>query len=108
MRTKKTPEQRLAELDAQQEKIERELKQRKERILRQKRQQQARLTNEKRKRDTRRKVLVGAAVLSAVEREEWPENRLTALLDAFLDRQDDRELFDLPPRFLTHPEPGPG
>lgn len=97
MATKKTPEQRLAELNEQQAKIERELKQRKERILRQKRQQQMKLTNEKRKEDTRRKVLIGAAILAKIEAGEWSRDKLTRLLDGYLKRDDDRALFDLPP-----------
>lgn len=96
MATKKTPEQRLQELQEQEAKLKAELKQRQARIQRQKRQQQAKLTNEKRKRDTRRKVLVGAAVLAKVESGEWPADRLTAMLNSYLTRDDDRELFDLP------------
>lgn len=46
--------------------------------------------------DTRRKILVGAAILAAVERGEWPQDKLLALLDASLTRADDRALFDLP------------
>jgi len=97
MATKKTPEQRLAELNEKQAKIERELKQRKEKILRQKRQQQAKLTNEKRKRETRQKVLIGAAILAKIEAGEWSRENLSRLLDGYLTRDDDRALFDLPP-----------
>jgi tRNA A37 methylthiotransferase MiaB len=93
---RKTPEQRLAELNEQQAKIEAELKQRRAAILRKKQQQQAKITNEKRKSDTRRKVLVGAAVLNQVEAGELPQKQLTALLDRFLTREDDRALFELP------------
>ena len=46
--------------------------------------------------DTRRKILVGAAILGKVEREEWPRDQLLAMLDATLTRTDDRALFDLP------------
>ena len=49
-----------------------------------------------RSRDTRRKILVGAAILAKVEREEWPKEKLLAMLDATLIRADDRALFDLP------------
>lgn len=97
MAGKKTPEQRLQELQEQQEKVERELKQRKAKIQRQKRQQQMKLTNQKRKEDTRRKVLIGAAILAKVEAEEWSRDNLTRLLDGYLKRDDDRALFDLPP-----------
>jgi uncharacterized protein YpiB (UPF0302 family) len=50
----------------------------------------------KRNLDTRRKILVGAAILAKVEREEWPKDKLLAMLDASLTRTDDRALFDLP------------
>ena len=49
-----------------------------------------------RSQDTRRKILVGAAILGKVEREEWPKDKLLAMLDATLTRTDDRALFDLP------------
>lgn len=94
---RKSPEQRLAELQEQQDKIEAQLKKKRERIIRQKRQQQARLTNQKRREDTRRKVLIGAAVLAQVQTERWPQDQLTALMDQFLVRNDERELFGLPP-----------
>lgn len=94
---KKTPEQRLAELNKQQAKIEAELKQKRAAITRKKRQQLAKLTNQKRKEDTRRKVLIGAAALAKIEAGEWSRDNLTRLLDGYLKRDDDRALFDLPP-----------
>jgi len=96
MATKKTPEQRLAELDEQQRKLEEELRKKRARITRAKRRENARLTNEKRKRDTRRKVLIGAAVLAKMEAGQMSNEQLTRLLDGYLTRDDDRELFDLP------------
>ncbi len=50
----------------------------------------------KRSIDTRRKILVGAAILAKVERGEWPQDKLLAMLDVSLTRADDRALFDLP------------
>lgn len=50
----------------------------------------------KRSQDTRRKILVGAAILAKVERGEWPQDKLLAILDVALTRIDDRALFDLP------------
>lgn len=50
----------------------------------------------KRSIDTRRKILVGAAILAKVERGEWPQDKLLAMLDASLTRADDRALFNLP------------
>lgn len=50
---------------------------------------------EERAKDTRRKILVGAAILAKVERGEWPKDKLLNMLDASLTRPDDRALFDL-------------
>lgn len=58
----------------------------------------SRESQEERKRETRRKILVGAMVLDQVERGEWPEKRLKTAMDRFLDREQDRALFGLPPR----------
>lgn len=54
-------------------------------------------TKEERAKDTRRKILVGAAILAKVERGEWPKEKLLNMLDASLSRLEDRTLFDLPP-----------
>ena len=52
----------------------------------------------KRKRtdDTRRKILIGAAILAKVQRGEWPQSRLLAMMDKLLTRPDERTLFQLP------------
>ncbi|MEM6452063.1 MAG: hypothetical protein AAF703_17340 [Cyanobacteria bacterium P01_D01_bin.105] len=47
------------------------------------------------KRDTRRKILIGAAVLARVNGGEWPEADLRTMMDGFLTRPNERELFDL-------------
>jgi len=52
-------------------------------------------TKEERAKDTRRKILVGAAILTNVDRGEWPKDKLLAMLDSALTRPDDRALFDL-------------
>jgi hypothetical protein len=63
-------------------------------------------TKRKRTDDTRRKILVGAAILSKVERGEWPQSRLLDMLNVTLTRPDDRALFDLPhPTRATGPAP---
>jgi len=51
-----------------------------------------------RKDDTRRKILIGATVLARVDRDELDHAELQAWLDAHLTRDDDRALFELPPR----------
>lgn len=57
----------------------------------------------KRSIDTRRKILVGAAILAKVERGEWPQDKLLAMLDSSLTRTDDRALFDLPSAQFEQP-----
>jgi hypothetical protein len=52
-------------------------------------------TKEERAKDTRRKILVGAAILAKVDRGEWPKDKLLAMLDVSLSRAEDRKLFDL-------------
>ena len=47
------------------------------------------------KRDTRRKVLIGAAVMARVENGQWPESDLKMMMDGFLTRPNERELFEL-------------
>ena len=62
----------------------------------------ARLSLTERKRDTRRKILVGAAILAAVEHDGVPVLRDTSelldWLDARLTRPHDRAVFELPRR----------
>jgi hypothetical protein len=55
-------------------------------------------SKKKRQVDTRRKILVGAIVLAQVERGEFSERELRELLDRWLEREDDRALFDLAPK----------
>lgn len=47
------------------------------------------------KKDTRRKILVGAAVMARVNSGEWPEDDLLRMMDGFLTRQSERDLFEL-------------
>ena len=84
-----TIEERIAALEA---KLKQE-KARKQQIEARKR---AMESKKKRGADTRRKILVGALILARVERGEWPQEKLLAMLDASLTREDDRALFGLP------------
>ena len=98
-----TIEERIAALEA---KLKQE-KAKKQQIEARKR---AAESKAKRSQDTRRKILVGAAILAKVERGEWPKDKLLAMMDATLTRADDRALFDLPapttdPAFLDGSEP---
>jgi hypothetical protein len=60
------------------------------------RQEQNKLQASERKRDTRRKVLAGAAVLEWAKRDNDFAKKLQTELRAFLVRDADRELFGLP------------
>ncbi|HBH7866750.1 TPA: mobilization protein [Vibrio parahaemolyticus] len=51
---------------------------------------------EERKKDTRRKILIGGAILAKVKRGEWHMNQLHDLLNGELKADRDRDLFDLP------------
>lgn len=57
---------------------------------------------EERKKDTRRKILIGGAILAKVKRGEWHMNQLHDLLNGELKADRDRDLFDLP---KLNPEP---
>ena len=48
-----------------------------------------------RKRDTRRKILIGAAVMAWVDSGRWPKADLLVMMDGFLTRPNERDLFDL-------------
>ena len=47
------------------------------------------------KRDTRRKILIGAAVMARVDSGRWPKADLLEMMDGFLTRPNERELFEL-------------
>lgn len=69
-----------------------ELKHRQQRVEARKRSQQGQRA---RREDTRRKILVGALVLTQIDRGDYPRERLRKALDAFLTRPIDRALFSL-------------
>lgn len=56
------------------------------------------LSKRERAADTRRKILVGAIVLTKVDQGELDKKLLRRWLDRALTRKDDRELFGLRPR----------
>lgn len=55
----------------------------------------AKLRKAEKKKDTRRKILIGACFL---EKYKEKQEELKNIMDAFLVRNNDRALFDLPPR----------
>jgi hypothetical protein len=61
------------------------------------REEESKLREHERRLDTRRKVLAGAAVLQWAKRDSDFSARLVMELKAFLVREDDRALFNLPP-----------
>ena len=80
------------------------LKRKKKAVLtRQVRQAQARLNAHERRRRTRRLILMGTLLEHQVSHSEEAQSRLRRDLDAFLKRDRDRELFDLPS--LADPDP---
>lgn len=84
-------------IDKRIETLETKLKQAKALKQKQAAQKRAQESKLERQKDTRRKILVGAAILAKVAREEWPRDKLLAMMDATLTRADDRALFELPP-----------
>ena len=93
-----TIEERIAALEAK-------LKQEKAKKQQLEARKRAAESKAKRAQDTRRKILVGAAILAKVERGEWPQDKLFALMDVSLTRPDDRALFDLPAIQPQQPSP---
>lgn len=85
-RTTKTPEQRLAELEAQAAQI----KARKQKL-------NAKIQGVERKKDTRRKIIAGALALEHGAKDPEFAKKLKALLDEYVTRNEERELFNLPP-----------
>ena len=75
--------------------LEEKLKQAK--ALKQKMETRSKAAENKQKRaaDTRKKILVGAAILAKVERGEWPKDKMLEMMNQQLTRDDDRALFDL-------------
>ena len=67
-------------------------------LTRQIRRAQARLSAADRKRRTRRLILLGSYIDSVSQADQEAMTRLRKGLDAFLERDQDRALFDLAPR----------
>ena len=71
-------------------------------LTRQIRRAQARLSAADRKRRTRRLILIGSYVEHTTENDQAKRDKLIKGLDGFLERDQDRALFDLPPRRQAH------
>ncbi|EIM2306797.1 mobilization protein [Salmonella enterica] len=79
----KTRAEKLEELQKKENQIKAQIQQLKQR-------EQA----EERKKDTRRKILIGGAILAKLKRGEWNHQQLIALLDSELKTERDRALFE--------------
>ena len=77
------------------DKIE-QLKQQRERITKAIRAEENKLKDQERKDDTRRKILVGALLMTEAENDPALKARIEQLLKDNLKRDDDRALFNIP------------
>ncbi|WP_313540515.1 mobilization protein [Sphingomonas sp.] len=89
-------------VDPKPSKIEK-LKERQKQLAAQIAAAEARERNAERTLDTRRKILIGSAVMESMRRGEYPQDQLAVLLNRFLVHDRDRKLFDFLPD--TKPEP---
>lgn len=80
-------EEKLAKLEAKKQETERKIKALKEAEK-----------AEKRKAENRRKILIGAMLLNKVEQNRYSHDQLLREMDGFLSRDNERALFNLPPR----------
>jgi len=87
MSTRKTPEQKLAEL-------EKKLSQTKAQIQKQK----SHVKSIERRKDTRRKVIAGALALEHMAHDNQFAEQMRQLINQHVERPEDRALFDLDPK----------
>ena len=103
------PQEELNHLLARQVALKHELKKKKKELQHAQRRQranlqkqirraQSRVTTAERKRRTRRLILLGSYLEHVTQDDPQRKARLLKELDGFLERDRDRELFDLPPR----------
>ena len=85
--TKVDPQAKIRKLKAAQAKLNAELQAAEEQAA-----------EEERKRETRRTILIGEALRDAAKKDPKLKTLVDDLLDGFLDKARDRELFDLPGR----------
>ncbi len=89
---------KLQELEKQIARLEGQLQEKKRQQRMTEIREKARLQKIERAKDTRRKIILGAWVISAIKSGEIDKERLMSKLDRYLEREDDRRLFNLPPR----------
>ena len=111
------PQEELEQLLARQQALNKELKTRKKELQEAQRRRrnnlkrqilraQARISSAERKRRTRRLILMGSYMEHLTQTDPVRHDRLMKGLDVFLERDRDRELFDLPPK--ENPDGNPG
>lgn len=88
----------MAKLDEQISTLAEKLKQLKLRQQRSEARKRALDAHRERKAETRRRILVGTVVMAVVQQGEMDPSRLQIWLDRALTRNEDRALFDLPPK----------
>ncbi len=84
MTTRRSPEDQLADLQQKESQI-------KARIAK----KRAEVSKKKRKQDTRRKIIAGALALEHMEQEPKFAAEMMRLLNRYVERPEDRKLFDL-------------
>jgi large subunit ribosomal protein L7/L12 len=92
--TRKTPVQRLEELEQRRLEIERKAKEEKSQIAKAKRRVQGSVQKQQRKDETRKKILVGSMYLDLIKNDPDKEAALQRRMDKFLTRDSDRKIFD--------------
>ncbi len=91
----------MATIDERIAKLEATLKQAKAQKQKIDARKRAAESKQKRATETRKKILIGAAIQSMIERGQWSAENLQQIMDQALIRDDDRALFNLPPKVTT-------
>ena len=86
------------ELQARKKELQDAQRRQRENLQKQIRRSQARVSADDRKRRTRRLILIGSYMEHVTQTDPDRKARLMKGLDSFLERERDRELFDLPPK----------
>ena len=87
----------MATVQQQIEALEKKLAQAKERAKKMEAARKAKEAKSERSKDSRRKTLIGVAVLQAVKQGRLSEGQMLSLVDAGLTRDTERAVFGLPP-----------
>ncbi len=88
----------MATVQQQIEALQKKLAQAKERAKKMEAAKKAREAKSERSKDSRKKTLLGVAVLQAVKAGRMTEGQMLSLVDAGLTRDTERAVFGLPPR----------